>query len=88
MKKKTYHAETLKPGFYYSLDIHLNMTRCFYLTGSKKGNKWIYLADDEDGEVQYLPNPEWWSLIWTCIPNAEDLNELEYSETNPTSINF
>lgn len=88
MKTKTYHSETLKPGFYYPIDINLNMLRCYYLSGSKKGNKWIDLAYFEEGETVFLNSPEWMSLIWTCIPTSEELNEMEYSKTNPTTWNL
>ena len=86
MKTKVYHAETLKPGFYYHLDINLNMTRCFYLSGSKKGNKWIYFGDSDDQQYEFrgVKDPEWVALMWTCIPKAEELNELEYYKQNPT----
>ena len=73
-KKRTYHAETLTPGFYFLANE--NVVRCYYLTGTKKGNKWI--------EMDGIDNPEWWSLIWTCIPTAEELTECKYFKQNPT----
>lgn len=84
MKTKVYHAETLKPGYYCHLDIKLDMTRCYYLSGTKKGNKWIYFGDS-DGWVK---DPKWVALMWTCIPNAEELNDLEYYKQNPTDYEF
>jgi len=69
----------MKRGFYYintKDDI-----RCYYLTGEKKGNKWIYIGCEE-GIV--LDGPEWCSLLWTCLPKEEDLKNATFHETNPT----
>lgn len=66
---KTSHADTVIPGYYY------NTNRCYYLTGSKKGNKWIDLTYRE---------PEWWGFAWMCIPSDSELDKMKFSETNPT----
>lgn len=61
----------MKPGYYLCSD------RCFYLTGTKKGNRWIYLD---------IPYPEWCSLNWMCLPKNYDLTDSKYSKTNPTKF--
>ena len=63
----------MKKGYYY------NENRCYFLTGSKKGNKWIDLEDLD---------PEWVSLLWTCLPKEEELSEFnyKYSSLNPTKF--
>lgn len=51
-----------------------HIDRCYYLTGEKAGNKWIDFT---------VPNPVWMSLIWTCIPNEDELKDCTYSTTAP-----
>ena len=64
------YSETVKAGYY------LHEDRCFYLTGTLKGNKWIYEDWADEG---------WVSLTWTCI-NAECVEGATYSETIPELI--
>ena len=72
----------MKEGFYYlKTDI---MTRCYYISGIKKGNKWIEIS----WEGETLPNPEWWSLNWMNLPDKEEQTILTYHETNPTIYNL
>ncbi len=77
----------MKAGYYY----HKTNSdeRCFFLTGEKKGNKWIYIGGT-GGEIPdqfyYLKDACWMSLIWTCLPSEEELKEYTYSETNPTNF--
>ncbi len=68
--KRKYYCETIKPGFYLTND------RCVYSTGTKKGNKWIYLE---------VPNPEWTTLMWTCI-EPYSINKSTYHKNNPTNF--
>jgi hypothetical protein len=66
--------KNLKPGFYYYVNENIDTERCFYITGTLKGNKWI--------EIRVL-DPEWTSLFWNCISESE-LNECTYFQENPT----
>jgi len=59
---------------YYSIKMGKHIDRCYYLTGEKAGNKWIDFT---------VPNPVWMSLIWTCIPNEDELKDCTYSTTAP-----
>ena len=86
MKTKTYYAETITPGYYFVNTP--NSIRCYYLSGSKKGNKWIDIAGIDGDELSYVKNPEWWPLMWNHIPNKEELNKLEYFYYNPTNVNL
>lgn len=61
----------MKIGYYLTED------RCYYLTGTKKGNKWIYLD---------IPDPEWCSLVWTCLPKQTEINKSTYYKENPTKF--
>lgn len=72
----------MKKGFYL-IDNHITV-RCYYLTGEKKGNKWISIAEIDDQELRYFPDAEWWSLNWMCLPKEEELVDAQYFETNPT----
>jgi hypothetical protein len=74
MSKKKY-CETLKPGFYY---INGEESRCFYVTGTTKGNKWIDL---------YVPNPQWMTLMWNCIDSYE-INLSTFHQQNPTDFSL
>lgn len=74
----------MKKGFYYHKGDYDE--RCYYLTGEKKGNKWIHLGTIDGRDFFVIPNPEWWTLNWMCIPTAEELKDFTYSETNPTRI--
>ena len=75
----------IKKGFYYHKTA--DDERCFYLTGEKAGNKWIMIGgDDGDGNFVTLPDAQWMSLYWTCIPKLKELEEnYTFSETNPTN---
>jgi hypothetical protein len=73
-----------KPGFYYCNDPYDE--RCYYLTGEKSGNKWIYIAGIDGNKKVPVPNPEWMSLVWTCLPKKDELEGAEYSEENPTNF--
>jgi hypothetical protein len=73
MSKK--FCQSVKPGYYF-VDNQYEK-RGFYLTGTLKGNKWIELLDED--------NPEWVSLIWTCI-DKEMLENATYYDTNPITI--
>ena len=63
---------------YYSIKMGKHIDRCYYLTGEKAGNKWIDFT---------VPNPVWMSLIWTCIPNEDELKDCTYSTTAPKKNN-
>ena len=69
--------EKVTKGYYFLKNIH--SIRVYYLSGEKKGNKWIDLV---------CHAPEWTSLLWTCIPKESELNRCEYSETNPINVYF
>ena len=73
----------MKKGFYlYSTETD---KRCYYLTGEKKGNKWIYLGGmGEDGFV-YIENPQWMGLNWMCLLKEDELKDCVYFEYNPTN---
>lgn len=75
-------AKKMKRGFYYSKD-EID-ERCYYLTGEKSGNKWIAIGGINGDEFVTLPNPEWTSLNWMCLPTEEELKDFKYSQTNPT----
>ena len=60
-------------GFYLFPD-----DRCYYLSGTLEGNKWIDFDWAEEG---------WMSLTWTCI-NKESIEGAIYSKENPLNINF
>ena len=64
---------SVTPGFYL-----LPNDRCYYLTGTLGGNKWIDFDWADEG---------WSSLMWTCI-NKECIEDAIYSEENPIDINF
>ena len=66
------YCETLKAGFYLIKD-----EKCFYITGTTKGNKWVDLDTH---------TPEWWGLMWNCI-DPDEIEVAEYHETNPLEIN-
>lgn len=68
------YCESLAPGFY--LLNATNCKRCFYITGTLKGNKWIDLE---------VPNPAWMSLMWTCI-NKDTLSDCTFYENDPVII--
>jgi hypothetical protein len=73
MAKQKY-CETLTPGFYLIEETFAY--RCYYLTGTTKGNKWINLN---------VPNPKWTGLMWNAItPDDNDLTH--YHQQNPTSF--
>jgi hypothetical protein len=77
MAKQKY-CETLKPGFYYikGEGVNIGIHRCFYLTGTTKGNKWIELV---------VKNPQWTSLMWNTVSSCSYEIELsQYYEENPT----
>lgn len=67
------YAESLEPGFYL-----IDGISCCYLTGTLRGNKWINLE---------VANPQWQSLIWTCI-SPEDIALSTYSSYNPTKYPY
>jgi hypothetical protein len=72
----------MKKGFYYKkseID-----ERCYYLTGEKSGNKWIYIGGENDGQFMTVSDPTWMSLNWTCIPTEKELEGYTLSNTNPT----
>lgn len=70
--KKAKYCETLEPGFY------LVPSRCLYVTGTTKGNKWIPLD---------VPEPEWNTLMWNCIEKYVIDRAVRYDE-NPTEFKF
>lgn len=72
--KKPKYCEMLKLGFY--LVNETNCFRCFYLTGTTSGNKWINLS---------VPNPQWNALMWTCI-NKYEVDFATFHNTNPTEF--
>ena len=79
MATKIKYCETLKPGFYYIKGEKIGRSyigaRCFFITGTTKGNKWIELEDS--------PNPQWMALMWNCIDPYE-INLSVYHQQNPT----
>jgi hypothetical protein len=82
---------TFKPGFYYRNDERHES--CVYLSGEKKGNKWIPIRtiawnDEANANVSTLvPGARWTTLSWMCIKSAiEDMPGYTYHETNPTKF--
>lgn len=79
----------LLPG-YYLIDNHITQ-RCYYITGTKKGNKWIetevmhWCEELNRHERLPLPNCGWWALNWMCIPKvgSDELVGAVYYEENP-----
>jgi hypothetical protein len=67
------YCETLKVGFYL-----IQGDRCFFTTGTTKGNKWINLDE---------PNPQWNSIMWNCIDKYEIDLSVFHTE-NPTKFNL
>lgn len=78
----------MKKGFYYFKTS--TSIRCYYLTGEKKGNKWIDIADDcnQTGKMTPISDSQWMSLIWTCLPNKNIIDQCTFHETNPTVFNL
>lgn len=58
---------------------------CFYISGVKKGNKFIQLKSVQRG--MFLPNNDasWLDLSWTCV-NARELESCDFYEINPTEF--
>jgi hypothetical protein len=73
MAKQKY-CETLTPGFYLIKETF--SYRCYYITGTTKGNKWINLN---------VPNPQWTGLMWNCI-TTDDIPLCTLHSTNPTNF--
>jgi len=73
MAKQKY-CETLQPGFYLIEETF--SYRCYYITGTTKGNKWINLN---------VPNPQWTGLMWNCI-TVDDISLCTLHSTNPTNF--
>lgn len=71
----------IKKGYYVKETQYSEI--CYYITGNKKGNKFIQLKNVQRGMV--LPNSDaiWLDLSWTCI-NAKELEGCTFHETNPT----
>lgn len=65
------YVETLEPGFYL-----MDNKRCYYITGTTSGNKWIDLE---------VPEPLWYSLLWNCV-DRYDIELSVYSSDNPTKF--
>lgn len=74
--KKPKFCETLLPGYYYLRT--KNVHRCFYATGTTRGNKWIDLTD---------PKPQWMDLLWNCMSSDEIIASTFHTE-NPTACSF
>ncbi len=72
----------MKKGFYYFKTE--NVERCYYLTGEKKGNRWISLGGINGNEFVNDPDPQWMNLNWMCVPKKDDIKRCIYSEINPT----
>ena len=68
------YCETLQPGFYIIEETFSH--RCFYITGTTKGNKWINLA---------VPNPKWTGLMSNGI-DEYSIGLSTIHSTNPTSF--
>jgi hypothetical protein len=73
MAKQKY-CETLTPGFYIIEETFSN--RCFYITGTTKGNKWINLS---------VPNPQWTGLMCNGI-DEYSIGLSTIHSTNPTNF--
>jgi hypothetical protein len=73
-------VETLRPGFYFKPEIkirnYVEPARCFYITGSLKGNKWV----DFDNH-----SPKWMPLSWTSI-DKDMMIDTTYHVSNPTNL--
>lgn len=68
----------MKRGFYIvSNDFTI---RCYYISGEKKGNKWIEIAGYDDGTLHRYGDAEWMALLWTCLPSEEELKDAIYLE--------
>ena len=80
------HIEDVKRGFYYLNNEYSE--RCYFLSGDKKGNKWIDIAGINGIEKVPMPDPQWTTLIWTCIPKENELSECSFHEENPTIFNI
>lgn len=74
----------MKKGFYYLKSKYT--IRCYYLTGEKKGNKWIEIEGYNDDKLCKIPDAEWMGLMWNFIPKEEEIKRCLYTETNPTEF--
>jgi hypothetical protein len=81
MAKQKY-CETLKPGFYLEED----MNRCYYITGTTKGNKWIDFSPRK--ELTIHNTPFWNSLMWNAITPLDGFENMKYSVENPTDYDI
>lgn len=70
----------MKIGYYYKNTSEY--ARCFYFSGSKKGNRWIDIRSDGHTYRDTM----WMSLMWMCLPKEAELNSEGYIhfEQNPT----
>jgi hypothetical protein len=68
------YCEVVEPGYYF-IDNEYEK-RCYYLTGERKGNKWIELQ---------VSSPKWMSLAWTSI-EADMLRNSTYYKNNPLNM--
>lgn len=77
------HKEKMKKGFYYANTQYFE--RCYYLSGTDKGNKWIDIRTVSGTESVRFPKPEWKEIVnWMGLPTPFDLIRMEYHTTNPT----
>ena len=73
----------MKKGFYHLKNE--DFERCYYLTGEKKGNKWIDIKSLGESLVE-THDFGWWALNWMCLPDEEEHKKLVYSKENPTNF--
>lgn len=76
----------MKKGFYYINSEWFE--RCYYISGTKSGNKWIDIRTVNEGLSVKIPGAQWVSLNWMCIPPIPELKKMTYHKDNPTKFNF
>ena len=75
----------MKKGFYYINSKWFE--RCYYISGTNTGNRWIDIRTVDTGLSVKLSNPKWVDLYWMYIPPVPELKKMIYSKDNPTKIN-
>ena len=85
MGKKKQEYEQIPKGFYLTND----NTRCYYVSGSTKGNKWIVLGHINSDGFKPIEDTQWNGLMWWCLLTDIDvgldaLNDTTFYTTNPT----
>ena len=74
----------MKKGFYYINSEWFE--RCYYISGTKSGNKWIDIRSVNEGLSVEIPGAQWVALNWMCLPPVPELKKMTYHYSNPTKF--